>query len=267
MKQPITPKLIILAAGEGSRLKPYTLDKPKCLVPLHGKSILSWQVSLAHQFNIYDIIVVKGYKHEKIQENHIRSYINTAYDHTNMVETLWCAQEEFKEDIIISYGDILYNADVLSALIQSPHDISVVIDKDWLQYWKQRFINPLEDAESLHIDSSGKILEIGQKVSDYTKIQGQFIGLMRFKNNGIKALKNFYMLAKEETGCGKKIFRTPRPFHKIFMTDFLQGMIDFGYPILEVPIKRNWLEIDSPSDYDLAKQITISETSQLKFLS
>src|SRR3989338_2223959 len=187
-------KLIILAAGEGKRLKPYTLDMPKCLVKLHGKSILDWQIDAARQLHINDIIVVKGYKQE----------------------------------------------------------ISVAVDKDWLSYWKMRFNNPLEDAESLRVAESGQILEVGQKSNDIRDIQGQFIGLIRFKREGIEFLNNFYMMSKEAASCGKKIFRCTRHFKNIFMTDFLQGMIDFGYKIFEVPIKRNWCEFDSPLDYKIA---------------
>ena len=46
---------IILAAGQGTRLKPLTNDKPKCLVPLFGKSILEWQLDLLNSFKIKNI--------------------------------------------------------------------------------------------------------------------------------------------------------------------------------------------------------------------
>ena len=45
-------KLIILAAGEGTRLRPYTLDRPKCLVEIQGRSILAWQMGLARKAGI-----------------------------------------------------------------------------------------------------------------------------------------------------------------------------------------------------------------------
>ena len=59
-------KVIILAAGVGKRLHPLTLNQPKCLVELFGKSILKWQVDVFNHFNITDITVVKGYMEEKI---------------------------------------------------------------------------------------------------------------------------------------------------------------------------------------------------------
>ena len=200
-------KLVILAAGEGKRLRPYALDKPKCLVELHGKTILDWQVDIARQLHINDIVVIKGYKQEKISRKGIRSYINPEYLNSNMVETLWCAHEELEDDIVISYGDIIYGKNVLEVVMETDREISVTIDKDWLSYWKRRFVNPLDDAESLRVDLSGRILEIGQKVKDISNIQGQFIGLLRFKGKGIDTLKNFYKMSKEATGREKKIFR------------------------------------------------------------
>ena len=58
--------VIILAAGEGNRLKPLTNDTPKCLVKLFGKSLLDWQLDLFQNLHINDITIVKGYLQEKI---------------------------------------------------------------------------------------------------------------------------------------------------------------------------------------------------------
>ena len=60
--------VIILAAGEGNRLKPLTNDTPKCLVKLFGKSLLDWQLDLFQNLHINDITIVKGYLQEKIKK-------------------------------------------------------------------------------------------------------------------------------------------------------------------------------------------------------
>jgi len=49
---------IILAAGQGNRLKPLTNDKPKCLVKLFGKSLLNWQLDIFQKLKINDISIV-----------------------------------------------------------------------------------------------------------------------------------------------------------------------------------------------------------------
>ena len=65
-------KVIILAAGEGSRLRPLTLEKPKCLVELFGKSILKWQLDVFDYFNLDEIVIVKGYMEQKINFSGIK---------------------------------------------------------------------------------------------------------------------------------------------------------------------------------------------------
>ena len=58
---------IILAAGQGCRLLPYTKDRPKCLLEVGGKSILEHQVEALHAQDIDRITVVTGYLGHLIQ--------------------------------------------------------------------------------------------------------------------------------------------------------------------------------------------------------
>jgi choline kinase len=260
-------KLIILAAGEGSRLRPYTNDRPKCLVDINGTTILDGQLGVATRAGIKDIVVVKGYCQEKVHRDGVRFYINEDYNTTNMVETMWCARDEFEDEIIVSYGDIIYEEEVLNAVLQSNHEISVAVDKGWRSYWEKRFDDPLSDAESLSVDERGRILNIGQKVSDISEIQGQFIGLIKFKGEGLETLKAVYEEARVNAELGQKPFGCDRPFKKLFMTDLLQGIIDSGYDIYEAPINRKWLEIDSPEDYALAQRWVQFSDNSLKIIA
>ena len=100
---------IILAAGKGERLRPLTENKPKCLVSLFGKTLLEWQIETFQNQGINDITIVTGYKSDLIKYPEIKKIQNKNYDSTNMVETLFCAQNELKESTIVSYGDILFN--------------------------------------------------------------------------------------------------------------------------------------------------------------
>ena len=69
--------------------------------------------------------------------------------------------DEFTDELIISYGDIVYSRHT-HKLIHSNSDISVVVDMDWQQYWSQRSDDPLSDAETLRLSQDGRILEIGK---------------------------------------------------------------------------------------------------------
>ena len=253
-------KAIILAAGQGTRLKPITNTIPKCLTPLFGKTIIERQLEVFKKLNICDISIVVGYKKNKILYNNIHYYENKLYSSTNMVETLFCAREKLTNDVIVSYGDIVFEEKILKKLIDSTDDISVVIDNNWKNYWQKRFKNPLEDVESLTLDKNNFILDMGQKVSSLNVIQGQYIGLMKFQNSGSEFLKSFYDICKNFAENGKNYLKTNLPFEKSYMTDLLQGMINEGYKIRAIPISSGWLELDTYDDYLKYKKMFDNKT-------
>ena len=177
-----------------------------------------------------------------------------------MVETLFCAKEELSESVIISYGDIIFEEKILEKLIQCEDDFAVVIDKNWKKYWKMRFQDPLNDAESLKIDNNGFITNIGQKVDNSNEIEGQYIGLMKIKKNAIKNLKEFYESKKIESKIGINPLNEKIPFEQSFMTDLIQGLIDSDNKIKAVPISGGWLELDTIDDYQLYQKMENENT-------
>ena len=244
-------KAIILAAGEGKRLRPLTNNTPKCLVNLFGKSLLQWQIETFRSCQIDDISVVTGYLNEMIKFENITYFENPNFKTTNMVQTLFCAKEKLSDSVIVSYGDIIFEKNVLQKLIDSDDDLSVVIDKNWKKYWETRFDNPLNDAESLVLDD-GYISNIGQKVNSIDQIQGQYIGLMKFQKKEIRFLLDYYEKAKKEAkNKGINILNSNLPFEKSYMTDLIQGLINAGQKIKAVPVNNGWLELDSYHDYEV----------------
>jgi L-glutamine-phosphate cytidylyltransferase len=251
---------IILAAGKGERLRPLTNDKPKCLVELFGKSLLEWQINSFQSFGITDITVVTGYMSNKIDFPSVNIIKNENFDSTNMVETLFCAEEKFTDSTIISYGDIIFESSILKKLISSQHDFSIIIDKNWLNYWKLRFENPLDDAESLELNSDGYLTSIGQKIFDITKIQGQYIGLMKFQNSGISNLQKFYHDAKNKAKSGKNPLNDKVDFKKSYMTDLLNSMILENFNLKAIEIQNGWLELDSINDLKIYEKMDQKKT-------
>ena len=249
-------KAIILAAGEGKRLRPLTDDRPKAMVKLFGMSLLERQINTFRECGIEDIIVVTGYKDETIDFTNIKKYKNFDYASTNMVETLFCAENEMDEQIIISYGDIIFEKKVLTSLINSDEDYSVVIDKNWRKYWESRFEEPLVDAESLRLDSMNNIIEIGQTAKNIDDIQGQYIGLMKFQGSALKFLRNFYQKTKENAKkSGENPLNPNIDYEKSYMTDFIQGLINAGCKIKAISINNGWLELDNNDDYRIYNEM------------
>ena len=256
---------IILAAGQGTRLMPMTNDKPKCLVKLFGKSILERQIDVLQNCGISDITVVTGYKSESINISKIKKIHNNDFKTTNMLESFSCAFKKLSDSTIVSYGDIIFEKKILEKLIQSKDDISVVVDQNWEKYWKIRFDNPLSDAESLKLNDENYITSIGQNVKNSSEIQGQYIGLMKFQNNGILQVKKFYKNAKKDSKDNPNPLNPKIPFRQSYMTDLLHGLIKNNFKLKAVMVKNGWLELDSVYDYELYQKL-YSSNDLIKFI-
>lgn len=239
-------KIIILAAGQGSRLRPLTNEKPKCMVEYKNKPLIDYLMQAIKASKIDNIAVIGGYKFDilkkHINDNKVKYFENKDYLTTNMLYTLFTAEEFMDEDIIISYSDIIYNQTILNNLIDSKKDISVVIDKKWKLLWEQRMENPLKDAETLKIKNN-KIIEIGKKPSSYDDIEGQYIGLIKISRKVINEVIAFYKSLKNNNDDEK--------FKNLYMTDFLQLLIENNYEISPLFIEGGWLEIDSVEDLEV----------------
>jgi len=161
-----------------------------------------------------------------------------------MVYSLFCAKSDMDEteDLIVSYGDIIFEPKLLEKLINSKADISVIIDKAWINLWNKRMDNPLEDAETLKLSKNNHIIEIGKKTDNYKDIQGQYIGLFKIAGNKIEAIKKEWeMMDKNQIYDGQKL-------QYIYMTSFLQHLISKGWNIKAVITENGWLEVDTEKD-------------------
>lgn len=245
-------KCLILAAGKGQRLYPLTKNKPKCLVKLFNKPILEHQIDLLRECGIKNIAIVGGYEIEKLKKYDLQIFNNKNFSNTNMVESLFCAQDFFEDgcdDLLISYGDIIYQKNNLYRVLQGCHDISLMIDKGWIKLWSLRLENPLEDAETLKIDEDGFIYEIGNKPNNYSEIDGQYTGLFKISKAKLKSLVDFrYRLYKENT-------ISENDLKNMYMTDLFQLLIKNNWKIGAVLVNHGWLEVDTYNDYKIYEKL------------
>lgn len=231
-----SPKVIILCAGKGTRMMPYTKNKPKCMVKYKDVPILDYIIKSLKLNNLNDILLVKGYLNNKIPEKTYTNIVNREFNDTNMVHTLFCAKDYMtgNNDLIISYSDIIYSPKIINRLLESKEKVSVIIDKDWYNQWEKRMENPLSDAETLKIDEDGFIKEIGKKPKSYDEIEGQYIGLIKIRYDVVNEIKNLY----EENNLDKNMY----------MTDFLTLISEKVCPIKSIPINGDWCEFDNKTD-------------------
>lgn len=255
-------KVIILAAGQGTRLRPLTDDRPKCMVEVNGRTIIDRQLDTMFACGIReeDITIIAGYcgdvLKDKFKDTQMDIIINKEFETTNMVCSLMCAKSVMKQtdDILVSYGDIIYNAHVLNTILEATQELSVIVDDGWYGYWAERCEDPLDDAETLMFDREDYLTEIGQKTTDIKKVQSQYIGLMRFQNSGLEKVLYLAEEAKRRTTEGKALWSTERTYQKMYMTDLLQGLIEEGSKLKAVHINRGWFEIDNKEDLKLAEK-------------
>ncbi len=242
-------KAIILAAGMGTRLGEYTRDLPKCMLNFNGKTLLQRQIDVLRNVGINDIVVVRGYMAEKITIPGVKYYLSTEYYKSNMVETLFCAEEELSGNVLVCYGDIIYEESVLRKVLRSVADVGVVVDEDYWDYWCARLDTPSCDTESLVVKDE-KIVDLGNPNCPLSDASCRYVGMIRFSQKGIDQLKKAYHKNRDLYYHSDSPWKRSKSFRKAYMTCMLQELIDEGYDVNPIVIRRGWLEFDNVDDYE-----------------
>ena len=250
-------RLIVLAAGQGTRLGALAADRPKALVELAGRPLLDWTLAAAAAVARDDdgldgVVVVGGHGIDHLRSYPVRLIENADYATTNMVETLLHADELFGDGFVVSYGDIAYRPDVLRAVLSSTAPVAVAVDLDWRAYWEARFGDPLRDAESLRLAPDRTITSIGQAVERIDEIDGQYIGLVAFRGSGVAAFRAVWQRALADAAAGRPVLGRRPDLRRLYLTDVLDELAGQGI-VRAVPIRGDWVEIDTPRDLVVAK--------------
>ena len=127
---------LILAAGVGSRLRPMTNTKPKCLVRTAGKAILQYQLDSYKKAGITDIFIVVGYEGEAIRQycKHIKDMNitiveNVDYETTNNMYSLYLLKDIAKGNpFILNNADLSVDVDIVKTLLEFPNANAVAVD-------------------------------------------------------------------------------------------------------------------------------------------
>ena len=245
-------KVIILAAGMGSRLRPLTNDKPKCMVKLFDVALIERQIKIFHSCNINDITIVTGYRSEVIDIPNVNYVKNTNYETTDMNESLFCALEPSDSPVLVTYGDIVFEQKIVQQMLEITDGIRLAVNLNWKEYYQTRAMHPLSEAENVLIEN-GRILQIRKNISKALGNQqiGEFLGIMMLSSEQIKILLERYSdLKKNHTGT----FHSSSSLHMAYLTDMLQEMIDFGVRINPVFAEGRWFEIDTLEDIKNAEK-------------
>ena len=107
-------QLILLSASRGSRLSKTLRKKPKSLAKVNGKSILEHNIDFYKKFN--KKYIVTGYKGNLVKKfdkkNNFNIIYNANFKSTNMVYSTFLSTRYIKEDVVICYGDIIFDSSI-----------------------------------------------------------------------------------------------------------------------------------------------------------
>ena len=157
-------KLIILASGRGTRLNQHTAKKPKCLVPVCNKPIISY---LSCAFDWFEkVILITGYKSDLIEtylkdKSNVIYLNNSSFLTTNMVESLFLSNRYINDDLIICYSDIIFDLNLLKEIKECKFS-TIPIYRNWYSLWTKRMGHKetLLDAENLLIKKKKKKFQL-----------------------------------------------------------------------------------------------------------
>ncbi len=128
-------KAVILAAGEGKRLRPFTETMPKVMLPVANKPILEHVFDALKKAGIDEIIIVVGYKKEVIMD-YFKDYKEVKIKYVTQDKQLGTAhaflqaKKHIKDDFIVVSGDNIIDHKSIINLIKDKSEYSILIKRN-----------------------------------------------------------------------------------------------------------------------------------------
>lgn len=238
-------KAIIIAAGMGSRLEHHTTERPKCMVEVRGRSILSYQLEALATHGINDLHVVRGYLSQRLVVPGATYYENVDYRNNNILHSLFHAQAAMDGPFVSTYSDIVYKPEVVQAVVEAPFDIALAVDRQWAKAYEGRHDHPVEQAELTEVDG-GRVLRVGKQVGPENAV-GEFIGLARYSAEGARVMREVWADVRA-THSDDEPFQNAALFRKAYLTDLFLEIIARGHTVGAALIDGGWREIDTVED-------------------
>ncbi|MFD1931654.1 MULTISPECIES: sugar phosphate nucleotidyltransferase [Nonomuraea] len=236
---------MVLAAGAGRRLRPYTDTLPKALVPVDGETTIM-DISLRNlaAVDLRDVVIVVGYAaqavHERKAELEKRHGVRLTLVHNDKAEewnnaySLWCARDYFAQGALLVNGDTVHPVSVEETLLSAPatSDILLAVDD----------VKSLADEEMKVTLNDGSLKRI-TKLMDPSDAYGEYIGATLIRPGAAERLADALQATFE---------RDPQLYYE----DGYQEMVERGEKIHVAPIgKVEWVEVDNHDDLNKARDI------------
>lgn len=171
-------KLVIIAAGEGSRLRSITSGENKTLLKLNGKTIIEQIIENASEVNIKDFVIITGYQHDAIETSiknlninvNIEFVYNSDWKKANGISVL-LGKPFIKEGypFMISMSDHIYGADLFSTVYNASLDgFEAIVGLDF----KIEQVYDIEDAMKVTVeeDNLKRVTSMSKELSNFDAI-------------------------------------------------------------------------------------------------
>jgi L-glutamine-phosphate cytidylyltransferase len=291
-------RAILIAAGRGKRLGPHTAAIPKGMVPIGEHPIIGWQWRALAAAGIEELVVIRGYHADVMTEfishrlgpetertsgrsergpemertserserglpvtppRSLQFFDNHEWATNNVLLSLACARDALDTATLILYSDIIFTPAVAQAAVASPHDIGLVIDRDFRSIYEGRTEHPLDEGEVSDLTDDGRVHRVGKRALAPADAVGEFIGLVKLSAAGALALRSrIDQRVREYAGRDHEPYQRATTFRNGYLTDVLQDLIDDGIAVHPILIDGQWREIDTPQDLERAGHLVSS---------
>ena len=236
---------MVLAAGAGRRLAPYTDTLPKTLVPVDGdRTILDIALANLKAAGLDDVAVVTGYaaaaleqRKAALEDRHgvrLELVFNDKAEVWNNAYSLWSARHLFGHGVLLVNGDTVHPPSVERTLLDGRGpDILLALDD----------VKPLAEEEmKVRVSPEGRMTRINKALEPATA-QGEYIGLTLIE-------------PAAAGGLADALEATWRRDPQLYYEDGFQEYADRGGHVGVAPIGAvDWAEVDDHRDLERAREI------------
>ncbi|MEU8675220.1 phosphocholine cytidylyltransferase family protein [Streptomyces sp. 24-1644] len=238
---------LVLAAGAGRRLRPYTDTLPKALVPVDGDTtVLDLTLANFAEVGLTEVAIVVGYRKEAVYAR--KAELEAKYGVTltlidndkaeewNNAYSLWCAREVLKQGVILANGDTVHPVSVEKTLLDARgkgQKIILALDT----------VKNLADEEMKVITEGDKGVRRITKLMDPATATGEYIGVTLIEPEAAEELADALKTTFE---------RDP----DLYYEDGYQELVNRGFTVDVAPIGEvTWVEIDNHEDLAKGREI------------
>ena len=170
-------KVILMAAGRGTRISKHIGEIPKSMVNIGNTTLIKHTVDMLHSQGVSDITIIVGYKHQLIEKEveklGVKIYYNPFFAVTNSIGSLWLARNELvNDDIILGNGDVFWQEDLYEMLKNDKRDVVILTDKTRVDSGDYYF----------NTNKNGEITAYGKELTRENRTC-EYVGLVKINKN------------------------------------------------------------------------------------